>query len=103
MTRRKNLETAENEARLQQAITEYQKQKKSQKVSLRRIAKEFNVPRQTLKDRLDGKLPRNKAQEQLMHLTNEEENELVHWITTLTQCGYAPRSLTQINAVPGSS
>jgi hypothetical protein len=95
MTRRKNPETAENEARLQQAIAEYQKQqKKPPKVSLRRVAKEFNVPRQTLRDRLDGKLPRNKAHEQLMHLTNEEENELVHWITTLTPCGYAPHYRT---------
>jgi hypothetical protein len=29
-----------------------------------------------------------------MHLTHQEENELVHWITTLTERGYAPRYRT---------
>ena len=29
-----------------------------------------------------------------MHLTKVEETELVHWITTLTQRGYAPRYRT---------
>src|SRR6266516_29329 len=83
MTRPKDPERAETEARLQQAIAAYRKQqKKSKKVSLRRIAKDFNIPRQSLQNRLDGKLPRNQAHEQLMHLTIEEEKELVHWITT---------------------
>lgn len=34
------------------------------------------------------------AQEQLMDLTIREEQELVHWITILTQRGYAPRYRT---------
>lgn len=51
MTRRKNPETAENEARLQQAIAEYQKQQKtSEKVSLWHVANNFHIPCQTLKD-----------------------------------------------------
>ena len=29
-----------------------------------------------------------------MHLTIQEEKELVHWITTLTQRGYAPQYRT---------
>ena len=33
----------------------------------------------------------NQAHEQLMHLTKVEETELVHWIATLTQRGYASR------------
>ena len=95
MTRPKNLISADNEAQLQLAVAEYKKlQKKHKTVSIRRIAKNFNVPRQTLTDRLNGKPPRNKAHEQSMHLTNEEEKELVHWITTLTQRGYAPRYRT---------
>src|SRR5947207_15321281 len=98
MTRPKDPESTEKEARLQRAVVEYKKrQKKSQKghkVSLRHVAKDFNVCRQTLKNRLDGKVPRNKAHKQSMHLTNEEEKELVHWITTLTQHGYAPRYRT---------
>jgi hypothetical protein len=40
--------------------------------------------------RIDGRLPRNKAHEELMHLTIQEEKELAHWITTLTQHGYVP-------------
>jgi glutathione peroxidase-family protein len=38
--------------------------------------------------------PRNKAHEESMNLSNVEETELEHWITTLTQCGYAPRYRT---------
>jgi len=62
--------------------------------SVRAIAKEFNVPRSTLQDRIGGKPARNQAHEQLMHLTKVEETELVNWITTLTQRGYAPRYRT---------
>jgi len=91
MTRPKRPDDAEKEARLQEAIVEYQKRRKKSKVSLNRIAKDFDVPRQTLRGRINGTLPRNKAQEDLMHLTNEEETELAKWITTLTQRGYAPR------------
>jgi len=98
MTRRKNPESAEKEARLQEAIVEYKKRVKQQKsagkVSINRLAKDFKVPRQTLTDRLNGKQPRNKAHEETMNLSINEEKELVHWITTLTQRGYAPRYRT---------
>src|SRR5437762_12401732 len=98
MKRHKNPESMEKEARLQEAIIEYKKQVKQQKsaskVSINHVAKDFNVPRQTLTDRLNGKLPRNKAHEKLMNLTNLEEKELVHWIRVLTQHGYAPRYST---------
>ena len=98
MTRHKNPENMEKEARLQEAIIEYKKQVKQQKsaskVSINHLAKDFNVPRQTLMDRLNGKPPCNKADQELMHLTNQEEKELVHWIITLTQHGYAPRYRT---------
>ena len=83
---------------MQEATIEYQKRvktnKSSDKVSVNRVAKEFQVPRSTLQDRLNRKVSRNKAQEELMHLTITEEQELVHWITTLTQRGYAPRYRT---------
>ena len=95
MTRPKVHGTAEKEARLQEAIAAYQKRGKKSKGSLNRIAQDFNVPRQTLKDRLDGRTrARNKAQEEPMHLTNDEEKELANRITTLTQRGYAPRYKT---------
>ena|SRR5437762_8660023 len=91
MTHPKDPESTEKEERLQQAVAEYKKrQKNSSKVSVLGVAKEFNIPRQSLQNRLDGKLPRNKAHEHAMHLTHQEEKELVHWITTLTEHGYAP-------------
>src|SRR5271154_5348345 len=94
----KDSERAETEARLQQAIAEYKKRQKQapkdSKSSLRRVAKDFNVPRQTLKGRLDGRVSCNKAHESSMNLSNLEEKELVHWITTLTQHDYAPRYCT---------
>src|SRR5436305_9418796 len=92
MTCPKVKEMGDKEARLQQAMAKYKKQQRKRiKVSLNRIAKQFIVPRQTLKNQLNRKLPRNKAHKELIHLTNIEEMELVHWIITLTQCGYAPR------------
>jgi Tc5 transposase DNA-binding domain/helix-turn-helix, Psq domain len=92
MTRAKCPESPEKDARMQQAIAAYKKkQKGSEKASVRAIAKEFEVPRSTLQDRLDGKLARNQAHKPLMHLTKVEETELVHWITTISQRGYAPR------------
>jgi len=98
MPRAKDPERAETEARLQQAIAEYQKRQKKDpkdsKSSIRRVAKDFNVLRQTLKGRLNGRIAHNQAHESLMHLTINEEKELVHWITTLTQRGYAPRYST---------
>jgi hypothetical protein len=44
----------------------------------------------TLEDRLKGAVPRNQAQETLINLGAHKEKELVAWITTLTQHGYAP-------------
>ena len=48
MTHVKNHESAEKEARLQDAIAEYRKrQTESRNASLNRVAKDFNVPRST--------------------------------------------------------
>jgi hypothetical protein len=95
MTRAKRRESAEMEARMQQAIAMYRKTKENTRTaSVRAIARQFDVPRSTLQDRLDGKVARNQAHEELMHLSKVEEAELVHWITTLTQRGYAPRYRT---------
>jgi len=95
MTRGRCHNSAENEARMQRAIAEYtKKQETSGTASIRTIAREFNVPRSTLHDRLGGKSARNQAHEESMHLTKVEEMELVHWITKLTQRGYAPRHRT---------
>jgi hypothetical protein len=98
MTRAKDPKRAETEARMQEAITEYKKRQKNDpqgsKSSLRRVAKDFKVPRKTLEGRLKGAVARYQAQEMLMNLTIHEEKELVHWITLLTQYDFAPRYLT---------
>ena len=92
MTCSKDPESIEKETRLEQAVAEYKRRQKTPNpATIRCIAKEFNVPRSSIQYRLNGILPRNKAQEPLMNLTNVEEMELIQWITTLTQCGYAPR------------
>ena len=66
MTRPKNSESMPTEARIQEAIRAL---KKDSKLSIRKAAKDFNIPRQSLKNRLTGKKPRNKAQEDHMNLT----------------------------------
>src|SRR5271155_5044764 len=98
MPHAKDPERAETEARMQKAIAEFKKRQKKnpqdRKSSIRRVANDFNIPRKTLEGRLKGAVPRNQAHEGLMNLTIREEKELVHWITTLTQHGYAPRYST---------
>ena len=73
MTRLTNPESIEKEARLQEAITVVLKEEKTPYKAIL----EFNVPKQILYDRLDGKLPRVKAHERDQILTNAEEKELV--------------------------
>ena len=73
MTRRKNPESDEKEARIQLALTAM----KNKKYKLRKVVHEFNIPRQTLYDRWKGKSSRNKTQEQSQLLTHAEEKELI--------------------------
>ena len=87
MTRPINQEVIEKEARLQEAMASVW----AKKHTASSAARAFNVPRQTLYDRLDGKLPRNKAHETEQLLSHAEEKELVRWITRLTITGYPPR------------
>ena|SRR5579859_4621645 len=91
MTRPKTSERAAIETRIQQAIEAMQK---NTSLKVRKAARDFNVPRSTLKDRIHGKKPRNKAHEVCMNLSQNEELELVHWITLLTTRGYSPRYRT---------
>ena len=87
MTRPIDKEAIQKEARLQEAMAAVQ----AKKYTAPAAARAFNVPRQTLYDRLDGKLPRNKAHETEQLLSHAEEKELVRWITRLTITGYPPR------------
>jgi len=87
MTRPKNQEAIEKEARLQEAMAAVL----AEKHTASSAALAFNVPRSTLYDRLDGKLPHNQAHETEQLLSHAEEKELVRWITGLTITGYPPR------------
>src|SRR5437763_6910221 len=91
MTRPKNSESVETEARIQKAI---QAMKKYSKSKPRKAARDFDVPRSTLQNRVNGKKARSKAHKNTMNLTHHEESELVRWITMFTTRGYAPRYRT---------
>ena len=86
MTRPTNQDAIEKEARLQEAMTVVL----AKKHTAASTTHAFNIPHQTLYDRLDGKPPRNKAHETEL-LSHAEEKELVRWITRLTITGYHPR------------
>ena len=87
MTRPKNQEAIEKEARLQEAMATVL----AKKHTATSAALAFNVPHSTLYDRLDGKPPHNKAHETEQLLSHAEEKELVQWITHLTITSYPPQ------------
>ena len=86
MTRPTDQEAIRKEARLQEAMAAVL----AKKYTANSAARVFNVPRQTLYDRLNGKPPRNKGHETEQLLRHAEEKELVRWITRLTITGYPP-------------
>jgi len=90
MTRPKNPQAIEKEARLQEALATV----RSGEHSCHMASIAFDVPRQTLYDRYNGKAPRKQAQESRQVLSHAEEKELVRWITELTITGYPPRHIT---------
>ena len=73
MTRPKNQEAIEKEARLQEAMAAVL----AKKHTANSAALAFNVSRSTLYDRLNEKPPRNKAHETEQLLSHAEEKELV--------------------------
>ena len=87
MTRPTNQDAIEKEARLQETMATVL----TKKHTTSSTAHAFNIPRQTLYNRLDGKPPRNKAHETEQLLSHAEEKELVRWITRLTITDYPPR------------
>jgi hypothetical protein len=92
MTRPQNSASVEKEARLQAAITAVRNKEKTASEAIR----DFNIPRQTYYDRVNGKLPRHLAHEKDQLLSHTQERELVRWITELTRTGYSPRHATVI-------
>ena len=90
MTRPNKQDLAEKEARLQEAMAAVS----NKKYTIPSAAHAFNVPRQTLYNRMNGKPPRNKAHETEQLLSHAEEKELLQWITRLTITGYPPQYQT---------
>jgi hypothetical protein len=90
MTRPKCTGSAEKEALMQAALTAFRNKEKTASQAIR----DFNIPRQTFYDRLNGKLPRKRAHENSQLLSHAQEKELVRWITELTKTGYSPRHAT---------
>ena len=90
MTRSRNPDNMEKEARLQQALTAF---KRKELTASDAIAK-ADISRRTFFYRLTGKLPRNQAHEKEQLLSHIQEDELVRWITQLTATGYPPRHAT---------
>jgi hypothetical protein len=80
MTRPTNPALVEKEARLQEAVAAIL----SGKHTGHSAAIAFDVPRQTLYDRLEGKPPRNQAHEADQLFSHAEETEFVRWITCFT-------------------
>lgn len=88
MTRPKNPDAAEKEARLQEAITAVRKGEHT----CHSASIAFDVVRRTLYGRVkENRKPYNQAHERDQNLTHVEEKELVRWITLLTISGYPPR------------
>ena len=70
---------------IQKAITSW---KSRQFSSVRATAIHFQVPAQTLRDRMAGRKTKAQAREEVQLLSNAEEKTLVRWITRLTSTGF---------------
>ena len=59
------------------------------RLSIRRAAESFSVPRSTLGDRVSGKVCEGSHSGPTRYLTDEEEAELVHFLVESSKVGYA--------------
>jgi hypothetical protein len=88
MTRAKDPDAPEKEARLQEAIAAVLKGEHT----CHSAAIAYDVPRRTLYGRVkENRKPCNQAHKRDQNLTHAEEKELVRWITLLTISGYPPQ------------
>jgi hypothetical protein len=76
---------AYSEEDIQKAITSWKNREFS---SIRATAIHFQVPAQTLRDRMAGRKTKAQAREEVQLLSNAEEKTLVRWITRLTSTGF---------------
>ena len=70
-------------------------------LSVRRAALEYQFPHSMLSDQIVGRVCPRAATGPLKYLCDEEEEELVKWITSCAEVGYA-KSVCEIRAVVGA-
>ena len=58
-------------------------------LSIRRAAMQYGVPTTTLMDRVSGRVPFGKRSGPVKYLSDEEENELIHFVTECADVGYS--------------
>ena len=97
MTCPKKQDLIDKEARLQEAMATVL----SKKHTVTSAVLAFNVPRQTLYDRINMELLRNKAHGTGQLLSHAEGKGLVRWITRHTITGYSPRYQTLYEMAEG--
>ena len=67
-------------------------------MSVRRAALEYNVPKTTLNDRIQGKVVHGSSSGKAKYLSDEEEEELVRFLMRSASIGYS-RSRTEVIAI----
>ena len=70
-------------------------------LGVRRAALEYQVPRSTLSDRITGRVCPGATPGAPKYLCEDEEEELVKWIASCAEVGYA-KSVREIRAVVGA-
>ncbi len=58
--------------------------------SLRRISREFGIPRSTLRDRISGRETRQEASQPRQILSRVQEDHLTQWVLTQVALGVPP-------------
>ena len=74
-----------SDSSLHEAVTAVQQQK----LSIRRAAMEFEIPKSTIHDRISGKVPFRSRSGPERYLTDQKECELVNFLTGCASVGYA--------------
>ena len=74
---------------------------KSGKLTVRRAALEYDVPKSTLHDRVTGKVLPGAVGGPPRYLTDEEEEELVRWLEGCAEVGCA-KSVREVRGVVGA-
>ncbi|APA09357.1 hypothetical protein sscle_05g041270 [Sclerotinia sclerotiorum 1980 UF-70] len=64
---------------------------KDQKLSIRKAAKLYNIPRTKIQRRMDGTTPRIESRANSHNLTKLEEEVLIQYIIDMDERGFAPK------------